>query len=107
MSRHEHLPAQDAQHRDLAAATIEKYARLAGVQSDLAAYARRIAESILPDAVPYRIGSRAHYGLDGANGSAGRFGNAEIAKRVDTSPATCHRRIQRLFAEGHVTAVRG
>ena len=37
----------------------------------------------------------------------GRLGNAEIAKRVNTSPATCHRRIQRLFAEGHVTSVRG
>jgi Lrp/AsnC family leucine-responsive transcriptional regulator len=36
----------------------------------------------------------------------GRMGNAEIAKRVNTSPATCHRRIQRLFAEGYVTGVR-
>ncbi|HEV7258992.1 MAG TPA: Lrp/AsnC family transcriptional regulator [Bosea sp. (in: a-proteobacteria)] len=38
--------------------------------------------------------------------SDGRMGNAEIAKRVNTSPATCHRRIQRLFAEGYVTGVR-
>ena len=37
----------------------------------------------------------------------GRLGNAEIAKRVNTSPATCHRRIQRLFEEGRITAVRG
>ena len=37
----------------------------------------------------------------------GRLGNAEIAKRVHTSPATCHRRIQRLFDQGHITAVRG
>ena len=37
----------------------------------------------------------------------GRLGNAEIAKRVNTSPATCHRRIQRLFEEGDITAVRG
>ncbi len=36
----------------------------------------------------------------------GRLGNAEIAKRVNTSPATCHRRIQRLFAEGFVSGVR-
>jgi Lrp/AsnC family transcriptional regulator, leucine-responsive regulatory protein len=36
----------------------------------------------------------------------GRMGNAEIAKRVSTSPATCHRRIQRLFDEGFITAVR-
>lgn len=38
--------------------------------------------------------------------SDGRLGNAEIAKRVNTSSATCHRRIQRLFAEGYVTSVR-
>ena len=36
----------------------------------------------------------------------GRMGNAEIAKRVNTSPATCHRRTQRLFAEGYISAVR-
>eukprot|EP01042_Synura_sphagnicola_P016449 gene16449-20818_t len=36
----------------------------------------------------------------------GRMGNAEIAKRVNTSAATCHRRIQRLFSEGYVTGVR-
>ncbi len=35
--------------------------------------------------------------------SDGRLGNAEIAKRVNTSAATCHRRIQRLFAEGYVS----
>ena len=38
--------------------------------------------------------------------SDGRLGNAEIAKRVNTSAATCHRRIQRLFSEGYVTSVR-
>ena len=36
----------------------------------------------------------------------GRLGNAEIAKRVNTSPATCHRRIQRLIAEGYIGSVR-
>lgn len=36
----------------------------------------------------------------------GRLGNAEIAKRVNTSPATCHRRIQRLFSEGYIKGVR-
>jgi hypothetical protein len=67
-SRHEHPPALDSQYQALAAETIEKYARLAGFQSDPVAYAKRIAESILPDAVPYRIGSQAHYGIAGANG---------------------------------------
>ena len=36
----------------------------------------------------------------------GRMGNADIAKQVNTSPATCHRRTQRLFADGFVSAVR-
>lgn len=36
----------------------------------------------------------------------GRMGNAEIAKRVNTSAATCHRRTQRLFAEGYIRGVR-
>jgi Lrp/AsnC family transcriptional regulator, leucine-responsive regulatory protein len=38
--------------------------------------------------------------------SDGRLGNAEIAKRVNTSAATCHRRTQRLFAEGYISSVR-
>jgi Lrp/AsnC family transcriptional regulator, leucine-responsive regulatory protein len=36
----------------------------------------------------------------------GRLGNAEIAKRVNVSPATCHRRTQRLFAGGYISGVR-
>jgi Lrp/AsnC family leucine-responsive transcriptional regulator len=36
----------------------------------------------------------------------GRMANAEIAERSGTSAATCHRRIQRLFTEGFVRAVR-
>jgi len=36
----------------------------------------------------------------------GRLSNAEIATRVGTSPATCHRRTQRLFADGYVRSVR-
>lgn len=35
----------------------------------------------------------------------GRLSNADIAKAVNTSAATCHRRTQRLFAEGHITGV--
>ncbi|MFD1911247.1 Lrp/AsnC family transcriptional regulator [Halodurantibacterium flavum] len=35
----------------------------------------------------------------------GRLSNAELAERVHVSPATCHRRTQRLLREGHVTAV--
>ena len=36
----------------------------------------------------------------------GRMGNADIARQVNTSPATCHRRTQRLFTDGFVSAVR-
>jgi Lrp/AsnC family leucine-responsive transcriptional regulator len=36
----------------------------------------------------------------------GRLSNAELAKSVAVSPATCHRRTQRLFDEGYVSQVR-
>jgi Lrp/AsnC family leucine-responsive transcriptional regulator len=36
----------------------------------------------------------------------GRLTNAEIARKVSVSPATCHRPTQRLFTEGYVRAVR-
>ena len=38
--------------------------------------------------------------------TAGRLTNAELAQRVSVSPATCHRRTQRLFDEGYITGVR-
>lgn len=37
----------------------------------------------------------------------GRLTNAELASAVNVSPATCHRRTQALFAEGHITNVMG
>ena len=36
----------------------------------------------------------------------GRLTNSELSRRVNASPATCHRRTQRLFEEGYVRAVR-
>ncbi|WP_420334600.1 Lrp/AsnC family transcriptional regulator [Roseibium sp.] len=36
----------------------------------------------------------------------GRLSNAELAERVSVSPATCHRRTQRLFDEGVIGSVR-
>ena len=36
----------------------------------------------------------------------GRITNADLAKAVSVSAATCHRRTQRLFDEGYVRAVR-
>lgn len=36
----------------------------------------------------------------------GRLTNAELAGLVNVSPATCHRRTQRLFDEGYIETVR-
>jgi Lrp/AsnC family leucine-responsive transcriptional regulator len=36
----------------------------------------------------------------------GRMNNAELARLVNVSPATCHRRTQRLFEDGYIKAVR-
>ena len=36
----------------------------------------------------------------------GRLTNADLAQRANVSPATCHRRTQRLFRDGFVTQVR-
>ncbi len=36
----------------------------------------------------------------------GRLTNAELAARVSVSPATCHRRTQRLFDAGYITGIR-
>ena len=35
----------------------------------------------------------------------GRMSNAELAAAVHVSPATCHRRTQRLFEEGYISAL--
>ncbi|WP_370302288.1 Lrp/AsnC family transcriptional regulator [Pseudooceanicola sp.] len=37
--------------------------------------------------------------------SDGRLSNADLATRVNVSPATCHRRTQRLFEDGYITGV--
>lgn len=36
----------------------------------------------------------------------GRLTNAELAKKVNISPATCYRRTQRLFDDGYIKGVR-
>jgi Lrp/AsnC family leucine-responsive transcriptional regulator len=36
----------------------------------------------------------------------GRLSNADLAKHANVSAATCHRRTQRLFAEGFISSVR-
>jgi len=36
----------------------------------------------------------------------GRLSNADLARQANLSPATCHRRTQRLFDEGYIRGVR-
>lgn len=36
----------------------------------------------------------------------GRMTNAELAKAINVSPATCHRRTQRLFDDGYIRSIR-
>lgn len=36
----------------------------------------------------------------------GRLNNADLAEMINVSPATCHRRTQRLFKEGYIKSVR-
>jgi Lrp/AsnC family leucine-responsive transcriptional regulator len=36
----------------------------------------------------------------------GRLSNADLAKKTNISPATCHRRTQRLFDNGYITSVK-
>lgn len=36
----------------------------------------------------------------------GRMSNADLAEKINVSPATCHRRTQRLFDEGIISNVR-
>lgn len=38
--------------------------------------------------------------------SDGRLTNAELASRINVSPATCHRRTQQLYEDGYITGVR-
>ena len=35
-----------------------------------------------------------------------RIANSDLAQLVHVSPATCHRRVQRLLAEGHICSIR-
>lgn len=38
--------------------------------------------------------------------SDGRLNNADLADMIHVSPATCHRRTQRLFKDGYISSVR-
>ncbi len=62
------LTVTDRSRTENASQTVARYAKLAGHQDDPTKYAAGIIERLLPDAVPYRIGSPAHYGIDQING---------------------------------------
>ena len=80
-----HLYLQEAEHRKghdgephetdvhrkaVAIDVITRHVRVAGVQADPAAYAAALADRLLPDVVPYRIGTAAAYSPEGPNGRA-------------------------------------
>ncbi len=48
--------------------TVTHFTKLAGNHDDPANYAASVVQRLLPDAVPYQIGSEAHYGVDKING---------------------------------------
>jgi hypothetical protein len=80
-----HLYLQEAEHRqahdgsshstdhqriEIAVDIIKRHAKLAGVQADPEHYAREMANRLLPDVVPYRVGTPAAYVVDSPNGRA-------------------------------------
>ncbi|MES2705110.1 MAG: hypothetical protein V4726_00775 [Verrucomicrobiota bacterium] len=60
----------DLERKSKVVAVIEKYTALAGAQKDPKAYAEAWAARILPDSVPYTVGTPAAYKLPDLNGRA-------------------------------------
>lgn len=66
-AENEGRPVTDGERRRWVRETIEKYHRAAGY-SDASTRAERISNVIMPDVVPYIIGTEAHYGVAWLNG---------------------------------------
>jgi len=47
---------------------LSNYVNAAGIQKDTDAYLKQLMERIYPDIVPYKIGTKAHYGMEKFNG---------------------------------------
>lgn len=66
-AENEGRPVTDGERRQWVLATVEKFHRVAG-HTDAKARAEKIADVIMPDVVPYIIGTEAHYGVAWLNG---------------------------------------
>lgn len=63
-----HRPDDDGQRQLWLSAAVARAATLAGTQDHPVAYGDRIAARLLPDLMPYQVGSKARYGVDRFNG---------------------------------------
>jgi len=63
-----HRPDEDSRRLFWVAATIARVATLAGTQKDPIAYGDEMAARLLPDMIPYKVGSKAHYSVEEFNG---------------------------------------
>ncbi len=63
-----HRPDEDNQRRLWVASTITRAVTLAGSQKNPVAYGDAMARRLLPDMIPYAVGSKARYGVDAFNG---------------------------------------
>jgi len=65
-----HRPDEDPQRKQWIAAMIARASGLAKSQADPLAYGDRMAERLIPDMLPYRVGTKARYAVDSFNGRA-------------------------------------
>jgi hypothetical protein len=63
-----HRPDEDSQRQLWVASTIARAATLADSQEEPVAYGDAMAKRLLPDMIPYKVGSTARYGVDAFNG---------------------------------------
>jgi len=63
-----HRPNEDNQRLLWVSSTIARANALAKSQKDPIAYGDAMAARLLPDMIPYKVGSKAHYGVDKFNG---------------------------------------
>ncbi len=66
-AENETRPVTDEERREWVKSTIESFARVSG-HKDATAYAEEMSKVIMPDVVPYVIGTEAHYGVYHLNG---------------------------------------
>jgi hypothetical protein len=95
-------------------ANVAQFARLTGSVAEPTQYGRRVANLVLPDILPYTMGTAASFGFAGVNGRGladpaydvvlSLFANRAIAGSVDVDPAL-HRRPFPYVAPRHTEQV--